>query len=74
MTAQELEQDIEWTREHLGQTIDELAGQADVKARAARLSDRIRQSQALPRRWPLAVAAGVLIAGTVINRRRRKRA
>ncbi|HLN68362.1 MAG TPA: DUF3618 domain-containing protein [Streptosporangiaceae bacterium] len=74
MTAQELEQDIEWTREHLGQTIDELAGQADVKARAARLSDRIRQSQALPRRWPLAVAAGVLIAGTVIIRRRRKRA
>ena len=74
MTAQELEQDIEWTREHLGQTIDELAGQADVKARAARLSDRIRQSQALQRRWPLAVAAGVLIAGTVIIRRRRKRA
>jgi hypothetical protein len=74
MTAQELEREIEWTREHLGETIDELAGRADMKARAAELSDRIRQSQALQRRWPLAVAAGVLIAGTVIIRRRRKRA
>jgi hypothetical protein len=74
MTAQELEQEIEWTREHLGETIGELAGQADMKARAAGLSDRIRRSQALRRRWPLAVAAGVLIAGTVIIRRRRNRA
>jgi Protein of unknown function (DUF3618) len=74
MTAQELEQGIEWTREHLGETIDELAGQADVKARAAGLYDRIRRSQALQRRWSLAVAAGVLIAGTVIIRRRRKMA
>ena len=74
MTAQELEREIEWTREHLGETIDELAGRADMKARAAELSDRIRQSQALQRRWPLAVAAGVLIARTVIIRRRRKRA
>ena len=45
-----------------------------MKARAAEVSDRIRQSQALRRRWPLAVAAGVLIAGTVIIRRRRKMA
>jgi transcription elongation GreA/GreB family factor len=94
MTAQELEQEIERTREHLGETIDELASQADLKARAraraaelrARaqdravgMSDRIRQSQlmggpGLQRRWPVAVAAGVLIAGTVIIRRRRKRA
>ena len=34
MTAQELEQEIERTREHLGGTIDELAGKADMKARA----------------------------------------
>ena len=78
MTAQELEQQIERTREHLGETIDELAGQADMKARAraraAAVSDRVRHSQVLRRRWPVAVAAGVLIAGTVIIRRRRKRA
>jgi Protein of unknown function (DUF3618) len=89
MTAQELEQEIERTREHLGETIDELAGKADLKARAqaraaemkaraqeraADISGRVRESQALRRRWPVAVAAGVLIAGTVIVRRRRKKA
>jgi hypothetical protein len=92
MTTQELEQEIERTRDHLGDTIDELAGKADMKARAraraaeiraraqdraADVSDRVRQSkvgqsQALQRRWPLAVAAGVLIAGSVIIRRRRR--
>jgi Protein of unknown function (DUF3618) len=89
MTAQELEQEIERTREHLGVTIDELAGQADLKARAraraaemkaraqdraAGVSGRVRDSGLLQRRWPVAVAAGVLIAGTVIIRRRRKKA
>ena len=85
MTAQEREQEIERTREHLGETIDELAGKADmkarvraraagVKARVGDASDRIRQSQMLQRRWPVAVAAGVLIAGSVIVWRRRKKA
>ena len=84
MTAQEREQEIERTREHLGETIDELASRADmkarararaadVKARAAGVSGRVRQSQVMQRRWPLAVAAGVLIAGSVIVLRRRKR-
>ena len=92
MTAQELEQEIERTRDHLSDTIDELAGKADMKARAraraavvkahaqdraADLSGRVRQSKAvqsqvLQRRWPVAVAAGVLIAGSVIIRRRRR--
>lgn len=87
MTAQELEQEIERTREHLGETIDGLAGKADMKARAraraaevkaraqdraADVSGRVRQSQVLQRRWPLAVAAGVVIAGSVIIRRRRR--
>lgn len=85
MTAQELEQEIERTREHLGDTIDELAGKADMKARtraraaevrvrAAAVSGRVRDSQLLHRRWPVAVAAGVLIAGAAIVRRRRRRA
>jgi hypothetical protein len=92
MTDQELEQEIERTREHLGDTIDELAGKADMKSRAraraagvkaraqdraAGVSGRVRQSKAvqsqvLRRRWPVAVAAGVLIAGSVIIRRRRR--
>jgi hypothetical protein len=78
MTAQELEQEIDRTREHLGETIDELAGKADLKARAraraADVSGRVRQSQVLQRRWPLVVAAGALIAGAMIIRGRRKRA
>ena len=92
MTTQELEQEIERTREHLGDTIDGLAGKADMKARAraraaevkaraqdraADVSGRVRQSKALrsqvlQRRWPVAVAAGVLIVGAVIIRRRRR--
>jgi hypothetical protein len=73
MTTQELEQEIERTREQLGETIDELAGQADLKARArARVADV--SGRVLQHRWPLVVAAGVLIAGSVIIRRRRKRA
>jgi Protein of unknown function (DUF3618) len=85
MTTQEREQEIERTREHLGETINELAGKADVKARAraraagakaraADVSDRVRQSQVMQRRWPVAVAAGVLIAGSVIILRRRRKA
>jgi len=50
------------------------AGAAGVKARAVGVSGRVRQSQALQRRWPVAVAAGVLIAGSVIVWRRRKKA
>ena len=85
MTAQEREQEIERTREHLGETIDELAGKADmkarararaagVKARAAGASDRVRQSQVLQRRWPLvAAAAGAVLIGSVLVLRRRKR-
>jgi septal ring factor EnvC (AmiA/AmiB activator) len=87
MITQDLEQEIERTREHLGQTVDELAAKADMKARArvkaaevkarareraAVLTRRVRQSQVVRRRWPLAVAAGVLLAGSVAIRRWRK--
>jgi hypothetical protein len=34
MTAPEIQQEIEQTREHLGETVEELAAKADVKARA----------------------------------------
>jgi uncharacterized protein DUF3618 len=80
MTAEELHQEIEQTRQRLGETVDELAAKTDVKARArakaaeakvltrakaAELSGRVRRSQLLQRRWPVALAAGVLIAGSV---------
>jgi Protein of unknown function (DUF3618) len=80
MTAEELHQEIEQTRRRLGETVDELAAKTDVKARArakaaeakvltrakaAELSGRVRRSQLLQGRWPVALAAGVLIAGSV---------
>ena len=69
MTAEELQQEIEQTRQQLGQTVDELAAKTDVKARArakvTEVSGRVRRSQLVQRRWPVALAAGVLIAGSV---------
>jgi hypothetical protein len=69
VTAEELQQEIEQTRQQLGQTVDELAAKTDVKARArakaAEVSGRVRRSQLVQRRWPVALAAGVLIAGSV---------
>jgi hypothetical protein len=57
------------TRRRLGQTVDELATKTDVKARArakaTEVPGRVRRSQLVPRRWPVALAAGVLIAGSV---------
>jgi len=69
VTAEELQQEIEQTRQQLGQTVDELAAKTDVKARArakaTEVSGRVRRSHLVQRRWPLALAAGVLIAGSV---------
>jgi hypothetical protein len=80
MTAEELHQEIEQTRQRLGETVDELAAKTDIKARArakaaeakvltrakaAEVSGRVRRSQLVQRRWPVALAAGVLIAGSV---------
>ncbi len=69
MTAEELQHEIEQSRQRLGQTVDELAAKTDVKARArakaTEVSGRVRRSQLVQRRWPMALAAGVLIAGSV---------
>jgi len=89
-SRQEIEQEIEQTRERLGQTVEELAAKADVPARAREkaaevsgqvkatvsgLPARARQSQLVQRRWPLAVAAGVVVVVAVgwMAVRRRKR-
>jgi hypothetical protein len=89
MTADEVRQEIEQTRQSLGETVDELAAKADMKARAqakaaeakaraqvriAEVSGRVKRSQAVHRRWPVAVAAGVLAAGAVAIWRWKKRA
>jgi Protein of unknown function (DUF3618) len=95
MTAPDIQQEIERTRDHLSETVEELAARADVKARAraraaiikdkaAEMSGQLRQSQlaqsqlvqgdAVRRRWPLvAAAAGAVLVGSILVRRRRRR-
>lgn len=88
MTAPEIQQEIEQARERLGQTVDELAAKADVKARArakanemkamaqakaAEVSGQMRQGQLAQDRWPLAaVAAGVVMMASALVWRQRK--
>jgi hypothetical protein len=85
MTTTDIQQEIERTRARLGETVDELAAKADVKARAqakatemkaraTALPGRVWQSQAMQHRWPAAVAAGVLVAGAAVLIWRRRRA
>jgi hypothetical protein len=87
MTQPEIQQEIEQTRERLGQAVEELAAKADVKARAraktaglkakaqdqaAGLSRQVSQSQTVRRDWPLAlIAAGILAVGAALAWRRR---
>ena len=75
MSRPEIEQEIERTRQRLGETVEELAAKADVKARVrdktAGLSRRARQSQVVQRGWPLAVAAAGLVIAAAFWRRRR---
>lgn len=85
MTAPEIQQEIDETREHLSATVEELAARADVRARArakaagmkdkaAEMSGQMRQSELARRRWPLAAAAaGAVLIGSVLVLRRRKR-
>ena len=85
MTAPEIQREIEQTQEHLGETVDELAARADMRARAraraagmkdkaAEISGQMRQSELVRRRWPLvAAAAGAVLIGSVLVLRRRKR-
>ena len=95
MTAPEIQQEIERTQDHLGETVEELAARADLKARAraraaslkdkaAAMSGQLRPSQLaqnrlvqgdpVRRRWPFAAAAvGVVLIGSVLVRRRRRR-
>ena len=75
-TAPEIQREIERTRERLGQTVEELTAKADVKTRArvkaAEASEWVRRNQAVRRDWPLAmVAAGILVMGAALVRRRR---
>jgi LPXTG-motif cell wall-anchored protein len=60
--AQALRDEIEQTREHLGDTVEQLAAKADVKkqarAEAGRLEDRVRAAVARGRSQLMVMAAG----------------
>jgi hypothetical protein len=71
-SAAELQQEIEQTREHLGQTVDELAAKADVKSRAqaktADVKSRARAKTAEVKR-KAADASGQVRRSQVVQRR-----
>jgi Protein of unknown function (DUF3618) len=86
-SAPDIQREIDQTRERLGQTVEQLAAKADVKTRAqakvaevktrarvkaAEASEQVRRNPAVRRDWPLAlVAAGILLMGIALARRRR---
>jgi hypothetical protein len=83
MTASDMQQEIDRSRERFGDSMEELAAKGDMKARArdraadvkdkaTELSGLVKRSSVMQRRWPLAVAAGVLVVGFVTLRRRRR--
>jgi hypothetical protein len=72
----EIEADIEAQREHLAETVDQLAHKLDVKAqakeRAAQMRDRATTADGKPRPGLLAVAVGAAaVAGLLVWWRRR---
>ena len=73
MTAEELHQEIEQTRQRLGETVDELAAKTDIKVRGAGQGGRgVRTGAAEPAgAAPLAGGTrrqGIIIAGAVAIR------
>jgi 2C-methyl-D-erythritol 2,4-cyclodiphosphate synthase len=58
---QELEKEIEQTREQLGQTVEALAAKVDVKARA---QEKLGQAGQQIKKRPVVISAGVL--GTLV--------
>jgi hypothetical protein len=74
MTADELRREIEQTRQHLGETVDELASKADMKAKArAKATEAKVRVQVMWRHWPEGVAAsGLVVAAAAIWQRRKQ--
>ena len=75
-TPADIEADIEAQREHLAETVDQLAHKLDVKAqakeRAAQMKDRATTDGGKPRPGLVAVMAGVVaLAGFLVWWRRR---
>jgi hypothetical protein len=75
MSTDELRQEIEQTRQRLGETVDELASKADMKAKArAKATDAKVRAQVMWRHWPEGVAASGLVLAAVAIWQWRKQA
>ena len=71
-TPEEIEAEIEATREELGETVSALAEKADVKGQAQRkVEETKRKAQANP--LPIAIAAGTIGLAAIVWLRRRRR-
>ena len=72
VTKEQLQAEIERTREHLGETVEQLAAKADVKARVQeRVEERKAEIRSNPQ-IPAAVAIGVVaVVALVVWRRSR---
>ena len=68
--ADELKQDIERTREDMATTLDAIGDRISPRLQAQRQAERLRQSGVEPSR--LAIAVGVIMAGLLLFRRRRR--
>jgi type VI protein secretion system component VasF len=66
----DIQADIEQTREQLGETVEALQAKLDVKARA---QDKVAETkqQVVQRRVPIALVLGAVVVGVLIWRRRR---
>ena len=67
--ADELRQDIEQTREDMAETLDAIGDRISPRLQAERQMDRLRQRGIEPKQ--LAMAAGALLVGLLLIRRRR---
>ena len=69
----EIRQEIERTREELGETVEALAAKTDIKAQAKAKVDETKQRARVATRNPrirmIGLAAAVVIVGLVIARR-----
>jgi len=67
-SPEEIRADIEETRRELGDTVEELAAKTDVKAKAQKKADEIKQSAA-DKRVPIIAGVAIAVVAIILIRR-----